>query len=292
MNAVKPSAPTGVHATLSSGKVKVLWTAPANDGGSAITSFKVTATPGGKTVTASGSATQATVTGLAPGTYKFKVQATNSLGTGAALVRFEPGDDRRPDHPAGGLLDARSDGSGVRLRRRGRSRQHRERWSRWPPVVTARATGSSTPCGQREELRQPRTTAATRRCARRGRVARSRRRRPATATGCSPNRGRAFAYGDAHFYGDMSPVTLERSGHRVGRDTDRPRLLHGRLRRRRLQLRRRHASTAPPAACASTSPIVGISPTPDNHGYWLVASDGGVFAFNAPFRGSMGARHV
>ena len=39
-------------------------------------------------------------------------------------------------------------------------------------------------------------------------------------------------------------------------------------------------------------PIVGISPTPDNRGYWLVASDGGVFAFNAPFRGSMGAAHL
>jgi hypothetical protein len=36
-------------------------------------------------------------------------------------------------------------------------------------------------------------------------------------------------------------------------------------------------------------PVVGIAPTPDNRGYWLVASDGGVFAFNAPFRGSMGA---
>jgi hypothetical protein len=35
-------------------------------------------------------------------------------------------------------------------------------------------------------------------------------------------------------------------------------------------------------------PIVGMSPTPDNKGYWLVASDGGVFAFHAPFRGSMG----
>ncbi|HVW33254.1 MAG TPA: hypothetical protein VHL53_11995, partial [Acidimicrobiia bacterium] len=29
---------------------------------------------------------------------------------------------------------------------------------------------------------------------------------------------------------------------------------------------------------------------PDGDGYWLVASDGGVFAFNAPFRGSMGGR--
>jgi hypothetical protein len=32
-------------------------------------------------------------------------------------------------------------------------------------------------------------------------------------------------------------------------------------------------------------------PAPNAHtgGYWLVASDGGVFAFNAPFRGSMGS---
>jgi hypothetical protein len=35
--------------------------------------------------------------------------------------------------------------------------------------------------------------------------------------------------------------------------------------------------------------IVGIAPTPNNRGYWLVASDGGVFSFNAPFHGSMGA---
>ena len=31
-------------------------------------------------------------------------------------------------------------------------------------------------------------------------------------------------------------------------------------------------------------------PTLDNKGYWLVASDGGIFSFGtAPFRGSMGA---
>ena len=29
-------------------------------------------------------------------------------------------------------------------------------------------------------------------------------------------------------------------------------------------------------------------PDPDRAGYWLVASDGGVFAFDAPFRGSLG----
>ena len=28
---------------------------------------------------------------------------------------------------------------------------------------------------------------------------------------------------------------------------------------------------------------------PDGHGYWLVASDGGIFSYNAPFLGSTGA---
>ncbi len=31
-----------------------------------------------------------------------------------------------------------------------------------------------------------------------------------------------------------------------------------------------------------------LVPDPDGKGYWLVASDGGVFAFDAAFRGSMG----
>jgi hypothetical protein len=40
-------------------------------------------------------------------------------------------------------------------------------------------------------------------------------------------------------------------------------------------------------------PIVGIAPTPKGAGYWLVARDGGVFAFGgARFLGSMGGRHL
>ncbi|MGH9004015.1 MAG: hypothetical protein ACRDYV_12895, partial [Acidimicrobiia bacterium] len=31
-----------------------------------------------------------------------------------------------------------------------------------------------------------------------------------------------------------------------------------------------------------------LVPDPDGAGYWLVASDGGVFAFDASFRGSLG----
>ena len=50
----------------------------------------------------------------------------------------------------------------------------------------------------------------------------------------------------------------------------------------------------------STAPVVGIARTPDSNGYWLAASDGGVFAFgpgyfstgDAPFYGSMGGAHA
>ncbi len=40
-------------------------------------------------------------------------------------------------------------------------------------------------------------------------------------------------------------------------------------------------------------PIVGMAATPDGKGYWLVASDGGIFTFgDAAFFGSTGAIHL
>ena len=40
-------------------------------------------------------------------------------------------------------------------------------------------------------------------------------------------------------------------------------------------------------------PVVGIASTPDGKGYWLVASDGGVFSFgDATFQGSMAGSHL
>jgi hypothetical protein len=37
--------------------------------------------------------------------------------------------------------------------------------------------------------------------------------------------------------------------------------------------------------------VVGIASTPSGHGYWEVASDGGIFAFgDAQFYGSMGGK--
>ncbi|HEY2055841.1 MAG TPA: DUF4082 domain-containing protein [Solirubrobacterales bacterium] len=84
-----PGAPTGVTATAGAASATVNWTAPTNNGGSAITSFKITPYKLGvlpqTPVTAEASATSTTVSGLTVGvSYTFTVAATNAVGTGAA----------------------------------------------------------------------------------------------------------------------------------------------------------------------------------------------------------------
>jgi hypothetical protein len=76
-----PDAPTiGTATALSSTTASVAFT-PEYDGGSAITSFTATSTPGSLTTT--GASSPLTVTGLTTGTaYTFKVEATNIVGTG------------------------------------------------------------------------------------------------------------------------------------------------------------------------------------------------------------------
>ena len=79
----KPGAPTAVSASPGNTKATVSWTAPADNGGSAVTSYVVTATPGGATATVSAPTTSTDVNGLTNGTaYTFTVHAVNAAGAG------------------------------------------------------------------------------------------------------------------------------------------------------------------------------------------------------------------
>jgi hypothetical protein len=78
-----PGAPTGVVAIADNTQATVSFTAPASDGGSAITGYTVISSPGG--IIATGTACPIIVNGLTNGTaYTFTVTATNAVGTSVA----------------------------------------------------------------------------------------------------------------------------------------------------------------------------------------------------------------
>ncbi len=81
-----PGRPTTVTGLAGNSEVTVSWDAPTADGGSAITAYTVTSTPGAKTCTTTGALT-CTVTGLTNGTsYWFEVTAANTAGSSTAPI--------------------------------------------------------------------------------------------------------------------------------------------------------------------------------------------------------------
>ena len=85
--AAAPTAPTNVTASPATAQAQINWSAPGNNGGSAIASYTITpyigSTAQTPVVVNNGSAVSAVVTGLTNGTaYTFTVKATNATATG------------------------------------------------------------------------------------------------------------------------------------------------------------------------------------------------------------------
>ena len=89
-----PGAPTGVTGTPRDRAVALTWTAPASDGGSPLTGYRIVPYIGANAQTpvlTGSTSTGFTVTGLTNGTvYTFTVAAINAVGTGAASTPSDP----------------------------------------------------------------------------------------------------------------------------------------------------------------------------------------------------------
>ena len=103
-----PDSPTAVTAVAGNAAATVSFTVPVGNGGSTITSYRVTSTPGA--VTANGTGSPIVVSGLTNGTaYTFTVAAINAVGQSTSSA----GLGRRYSHCSGSRTTARS---GFRIR--------------------------------------------------------------------------------------------------------------------------------------------------------------------------------
>ncbi|MFP5314274.1 MAG: peroxidase family protein [Actinomycetes bacterium] len=112
---VVPAAPTGVTGVAGNGAVDLSWSAPAPNGGTAVTGYKVQVLVGEtliQTIAGTGSTTTAQITGLENGTaYSFRVMAVNAHGDGALSAASAPVTPRTvPGVPVLGGISA-ADGS-------------------------------------------------------------------------------------------------------------------------------------------------------------------------------------
>ncbi len=84
-----PGVPTNVTAVGGNGQAVIIFTAPTDNGGSPITGYLATSSPGG--ITGAGVGTSITVTGLTNGAiFTFTVEAVNAAGSGSVSAESNP----------------------------------------------------------------------------------------------------------------------------------------------------------------------------------------------------------
>jgi len=287
-----PLAPSGVTATAGNASATVMWSAPEDNGGAAVTSYTVTAFTGGtaaKTVVVDAPATSVVVDGLTNGTaYKFGVAATNAAGTGPASAKSAAVTPTAPTSSSSTSATTSSTTTTTAPKPTTTS-------TTTEPinVVAANARsgywmvsadGRVYSFGDALHNGEPRTQLGN-----------------ATAADLEPTKsgsgywvlddtGRVFPFGDARWLGNVNPTRLV-AGERA---TSLSRTLSGNgywvfTNRGRVLTFGDAVSYGDVAAVPLNGPVLDTSVTPSGKGYYMVASDGGIFAFgDAKFHGSMG----
>jgi hypothetical protein len=104
---IAPGPPAGVEAIPGNGLAAVSWSPPVDTGGSPITGYVATATPGGRQATAGPTATSVLLGGLTNGaTYTITVAATSIKGTGTASAPSAPTVPATTPFPTGSTVAA------------------------------------------------------------------------------------------------------------------------------------------------------------------------------------------
>lgn len=109
-----PYTPVVLNVTPGDGQVKVAWIPPASDGGSPLTGYTITSSPGDVSMQAPGYATSAVVTGLTNGTaYTFVIVAANEHGDSPPSAPSEAATPATVPGPVTEVVAIRSDASAT-----------------------------------------------------------------------------------------------------------------------------------------------------------------------------------